>query len=276
MIKFCFLMSFPMKWILLFATFLFFPALQSNEIIMTDSLSEVEEMLDQFDCNSLVLFDVDGTLITADDAILKHHRRPLFKKLIDGHPDRDLFRDIYLKAPHSLVEPASLALIQKLQERKIPTLAFTAAPSKARHPGPLGEWRVEELKRFGFDFSSAFPHHHTIELPKKEDQIFHPLFKSGVLFSSLHSKGEILIHFLEKIEFFPNKVLFIDDELEYVQSVVDSLTMAGIACIGIHYTAAMKEPSHLNLDIARFQVDFFLENDIWLTDQEVSRLSSSE
>lgn len=264
-----------MRWIPLFLAIIF-NSLYAKEIVMTNRLSDIEELISQLDCNSLVLFDVDGTLIVPEDAILKPHRQDIFKKLIEGHPERDLYRDIHLQAPHSLVDSASLTLIQQLQETGIPTLAFTAAPSKASYPGEPGDWRIHELLRFGFDFRSAFPDHPILHIPKAPDQIFSPLFKSGILFSSLHSKGDILTHFLQKVGFTPNKVIFIDDVIEYIQSVGDALDQMGIEFIGVHYTASQDGPSYLNLEHARFQVSYFLEHDVWLDDNACQALFEKE
>lgn len=260
-----------MWWFLLVGAIIF-NSVHAGEIVMTIDLAHIEELAEKLDCSSLILFDVDGTLIAPDDAILKPHRQRLFEELIAGHPERDLFRDIHLQAPHSLVDSASVALIQKFQEKGIPTVAFTAAPSKAKHPGEPGDWRIDELLQFGFDFRPAFPDHPILHIPKEPDKIFHPLFKSGILFSSLHPKGDILIHFLQILGFTPNKILFIDDNIAYVQSVVGSLERIGIECIGVHYTASQETPSHLNLEQARFQISFFLDKDIWLDDQACKTL----
>ena len=177
-----------------------------------------------------------------------------------------MFRDIHLQAPHSLVDSASISLSRQLG-KGIAT-SFTAAPSTASYPGEPGDWRIHELLRFGFDFRSAFPDHPILHIPKAPDQIFSPLFKSGILFSSLHSKGDILIHFSEKVGFTPNRVIFIDDFIEYIHSVGDALLdQMEIEFIGVSCTASQEVPSHLNLELARFQVSYFLENEIWLDDK---------
>jgi hypothetical protein len=244
---------------------IFFTALQAGEIRMTNDFSQIEESVNQLDVNALVLFDVDGTLIVPDDVILKPSAKYLFEQLIAGHPERDLFRDIRMKASHSLVDFRSLGLIQKLQKNGIPAIAFTAAPAKIRGVESPGDWRVDELKRYGFDFSWAFQKHGVIEFPKNKDQTHAPLFKSGVLFSSFHSKGEILITFLKKVGWIPKKVVFVDDEIEHVQSVISALEQQDIDCIGFQYTAAADAfAEDIDLAKARYQVDYFIKHDIWL------------
>ena len=51
-----------------------------------------------------------------------------------------------------------------------------------------------------------------------------------------------------------------------------ALDKQGIPCVGIHYTAANEDSCELNLEIARFQINYFIENDIWLGDKESQKL----
>lgn len=244
----------------------------AGEIITTNDFSLIEKASNRLDRDSLVLFDVDATLIVPDDVLLKPKRKEFFEHLIASYTDRDLFREIRMKAPHTLVDDRSIRLVQNLQQNKIPVIAFTAAPSKVRGVEEPGVWRVDELQRYGFDFSSAFPNLNFLELPKTETQQHAPLFKSGVLYSSFHSKGDVLIVFLQKIGLNPKKVIFVDDELKHVQSVVASLDQQDIPCIGIHYTAADEGSCNLNEKQARFQINYFIQHDVWLGDKESKEL----
>lgn len=243
-------------------------SLFAGEIITTNDFGVIEKEAEQLDGNALVLFDVDNTLIVPYDAILKPKGKNLFKRLIASHADRDLFREIRMKAPHVLVDERSISLVQKLQQNKIPVIAFTAAPSKVRGEGQPGVWRVDELQRYGFDFSPAFPNTNSLVLPKDINQQHVPLFKSGVLYSSFHSKGDILVAFFQQLSLEPKKVIFVDDEFDHVQSVAASLDKKGIPCISIHYTAANDFSCDLNFEQACFQINFFIEHDIWLDDHE--------
>ncbi len=243
-------------------------SLLAGEIITTNNFGLIENEAHKLDIDSLLLFDVDATLIAPNDALLKPKGKDLFEQLIISYTERDLFREIRMKAPHSLVDGRSIGLVQHLQQNKIPVIAFTAAPSKVRGVEEPGVWRVDELRRYGFDFSPAFPNSNFVELPKKATQQHFPLFKSGVLYSSFHPKGDILIAFLHKIDLKPRKVIFVDDELKHVQSVVASLDQQGIPCIGIHYTAANEVCCDLNEEQARFQINYFIQHGVWLGDKE--------
>lgn len=260
-----------MRWIFAFI-FLNVNLLFAGEIIHTNDFSLIEKEADGLDVHSLVLFDVDATLIVPNDALLKPKGKELFEQLVASFTERDLFREIRMKASHVLVDDKSSLLVQNLQKNQIPIIAFTAAPSKVRGVEEPGVWRVDELQRYGFDFSPAFTNLNFLELPKEMDQQHFPLFKSGVLYSSFHPKGDILILFLQQIGFTPKKVIFVDDELKHVQSVIGALDKQGIPCVGFYYTAANDFPCDLNEEQSRFQINYFIENDVWLSDKESLQL----
>jgi hypothetical protein len=147
-----------------------------------------------------------------------------------------------------------LPLIKCLQDKKIRTIALTAAPAgKLGAIESMADWRIDELKKMGFNFFLAFPEIQFLEFPKKVDKEFHPIFKSGILFSSKHPKGDILKQFLMTIHWIPSKVVFIDDRLEYLQSAENAMKEMGIDFTGLHYLAAEKLPCDLNEKLAEFQ-----------------------
>lgn len=263
------------RWTCLFVFFVINTSF-AGEIITTSDFSLIEKECHKLGKSSLVLFDVDGTLIVPNDAILNPKGKDLFKQLIARYTDRDLFRDIRMQAPHSLVDNRSIGLVQNLLEQKIPVIAFTAAPAKIRGVEQPGNWRVDELKRYGFDFSSSFPTCDYLKLPKNRNQQHFPMYKQGVLYSSFHPKGNILIAFLRRLDWKPDFVIFVDDELGHVQSVVFCLEKEGIPCLGVHYTAANEMPCELNPEQARFQVEYFVKHDVWLCDEDCTNFLLGE
>lgn len=264
-------MRFSFFWMLLVIN-----AVLTGEIITTNDFGCIVEACQGLDEKSLVLFDVDATLIVAQDAILSPRGKDLFKQLIAGHTDRNLFREIRMKAPHKLVDSRSIAFIHHLISRNIPVIAFTAAQALVKEQIIPGMWRVEELKRYGFDFSQSFPSYDYLELPKSEDQKQSPVYRQGVLYSSFHQKGDVLSAFLKHIDRRPDKVVFIDDEFVHVDSILTCMEKERIQCVGIHYTAANEIPCMLNPELARFQIEHFVKHGIWLSDDDVQNVGSNK
>jgi len=248
----------------------------SSKILSTNDLRVIEKLLEEADEDTLVLWDVDQTLLTPNDPILKPKWEKLLDQLLGGKKfivdesgkTRYIFREILMNAPHSLVDANSISLVQELQKKGVPVIAFSAAPG-----GKIGlvdsfiDWRINELQHFGFDFSSSFPNVETLRLPKDPDIEFPPIYKSGVLITSLHDKGPVLIDFFKLTNWKPKKVIFIDDQMSNIKSVVESLEDE-IQTIGVHYTAASDLPCALDEEAAKHQVEHFLKTGEWILQED--------
>ncbi|PIS00703.1 MAG: hypothetical protein COT84_06125 [Chlamydiae bacterium CG10_big_fil_rev_8_21_14_0_10_35_9] len=245
--------------------------------ISTNNFAYIEEIIEkEADENTLVLWDVDQTLITPKDAILKPKWNKLLDQLMGGKKvikdesgnKRYIFREILMHAEHSLLDNGLPSFVEKLQKKGIPTIAFTAAPG-----GKIGEvdsfidWRIDELKKFGFDFSHSFPDTQLLNLPKDEDKEFPPVYKSGVLITSLHDKGPVLTNFFAQLGWTPKKVIFIDDQESNIESVASSLD-GQVQTIGIEFTGAADLPSKVDESVGKYQVDHFQETGEWISQNQ--------
>ncbi len=247
----------------------------ASEILKTSDWNFIEKLLEDADKETLVLFDVDQTLITPNDPILKPKWEKYLDQLLGGkkvavneHGEkRYIFREILMKAPHSVINNKSIDFIEKKQREEIPVIAFTAAPG-----GKIGkvesfiDWRVDELQKFGFQFGigNKLSDIGTLKLAKDPSLEFPPIYKSGVLITSLHDKGPVLMSFFKEINWIPKKVIFIDDKMHNLKSVAQSLE-GRTKVLGIHYTGANDLPCDLDENIAKKQVSHFLETGKWVS-----------
>ena len=122
---------------------------------------------------------------------------------------------IALKARFSLLDENMFSMVQLLQKKKIPTLAFTASSAGRLKSMDMAKWRISQLRELGLDFSLVFPKMPLIVFPKESSKKAAPMFQSGVLFSSKHPKGDVLKMFLEKLSWCPKRVILIDDTLSF-------------------------------------------------------------
>lgn len=259
------------------------------EVIQVADLNLLEGEFAHLDAHSLVLFDVDHTLIQPKDAILRKPAEALAQKYIQailGNPvfappnkyaEGYLLSKALLQMQFELVDAKTPSLIKKLHQKGIKTIALTAA-----NTGPFGvissmeNWRIQQLRKLGIDFSSAFPRFPllTFEQYKKNHSL--PLFKDGVLFSINTTKGAILTEFLKKIDWVPRRVVFIDDRLEYIQSVDLALQKMGIQFLGLHYIAAESQAIPVDAKLGEFQFRHLAEHGEWLSDVEAKSLKLRE
>jgi len=261
------------KFFLILFSFLIAKDANTSETLSTNNLTVLENLIEDADEHTLILWDVDHTLITPDDPILKPKWENLLDEWLGGGKSiveasgktRYVFREILMSAPHSVVDQGSLALMEKIKQKQIPMIAFSAAPgAKVGKVESFIDWRIDELKRFGFDFSGSFSDIQPFTLPKDPELEFSPVYKSGVLITSLHDKGSVLLNFLHEIQWKGKKIIFIDDQFSNIQSVVQSLEALNIEVIGIHYTAARDLPCELNEEESFSKLSHFLKSGEWL------------
>lgn len=266
-------------------TILFFILISQVEGIVTiQNISEAKPLLDIADENTLVVFDIDRTLIQMGDQTLLGGKKA-FKAELKKYPaynalstkeKEDLLSIMLLKTSHDIIEKESLDLILKLQTRHVKTIACTTLET-----GPYGvfpsieKWRLDTVNAASLDFSAAFPEHLEIRF-LSENSPYPPVFLQGILITGRKSKGEMLKEFLEKIEWQPQKIIMIDDQLSYLKSASDIFKNSSVEFRGLHYTHVEDALQHQerNEALKNLQITHLLKNKIWLTDQEAIPLVS--
>lgn len=264
-----------------FAFLLF--CMQLNALIVeAPNLNRFEEALKTVNSQTLVLFDVDETLIVPKDLILNPYSKEVWKKYAKQtienpeivppgkYDDNYFFGMVLIKIEYEVVDPKVVKIIHSLQRRKIKTIAFTKMMI-----GPVGpivsmeDWRIEHLKRFQMDFSAAFPEFPEIKLNVLSTGI-PSLFKKGVLCANKQDKGPVLIAFLDAIRWKPSRVIFIDNRFDYLKSVEVALEGSGIEFLGFHYKEVENRPRFVNEDLAKFQLLHLAQTGEWLSDSQAA------
>lgn len=253
-----------------------FTQLYSN-IVSIQSFKEIYLELDKADQDTLVIFDVDDVLITYKDVILRpsgSHFRPTSWKNIDQKECIFLISIMINEAQPMLIESSIPWFIKKLQTKGAKTMALTSART-----GKFGvienaeDWRLKILKQFDMDFSHAFPKNPLIYFDQVKNESDYPLFKNGILFlgDEKNTKGDLLVQFLEKMQYKPKKVIFIDDKMPHLISVETALNEAKISFQGYQYKGVEQLSEEFDEQIAEIQFKYLQKNHKWLSDSEAKK-----
>lgn len=257
----------------------------TSSIKTIDSYAQVVTMLQDIDIDTLVLFDVDETLIIPADVMLrcktKEQHQEWLKKTIEENlpfPYDSYFEYCDLSPhPYVLIEPLITTIIDSLQQRGIKVLALTLADtgSRGRFISFFPENRFASLQRLGIDFSKVnIPDTTFNQLPEKNGT--YPMLYKGILCTNYQSKGIVLGVFLDYMHWKPSKVIFFDDSLKRVKQVVDEMCKRGIPCIGYEYKGSEYVPGELDKDVATLQIKYLLEHEQWLSDAQARELLKKE
>lgn len=240
-------------------------------IITTNSHEIILENLQTIHKNTIVVFDCDDTLIRFKDAVLQSKNDKFIQKrlLTSKTKDESFLRKkgtVLLNAERTLVHHKLPEIVKNIQNNA-KTLVITAA--KEQNCGVIRsviDWRIDDLKKFGFYFGESWPNLHKKELKKGI------WFDQGIVFSNGIPKSKAFQMFLEYSEFTPQKVVFIDDKRENVEDMKTFCQKKGFEFLGVHYIEAFKNESRFSEEIATFQLNYLQKHDIWLGDQEANDL----
>lgn len=241
----------------------------------------------KYNSQTLIIFDVDYVLITPKDKVFRFAgeqnglRKQLFNslksasyekyKVINGRkiPLFDYLMSVVITlSQNEPVDPQMAPLIAKLQKQNFPIIALTQNQS-----GPIGlipsqsTKKINDLKEIGIEFRNSYFGMDCIIL---HDVIskggFHPVYDRGVIFANGAGKGDALKAFLISQNFRPEKVIFIDDRKEYLESVANALKTLGIPYVGLQFIQMLEKNEKVDSIISQYQFNFLLENGIWLDD----------
>ena len=248
------------------------------QIIETDEISSVTHVFKEADAKSLVIFDVRGVLIAAKDAVLldvnKKVKKAFLKRIFKDLPlqEQKKILSVMYQHPVQVVDPQMPKIIKDLQTRGVKTMGLTNCRTGTFGEIPsMEKWRVGVLKTQNFDFSRSFP---TLKpCIFKEGTNIGRTYRSGIIFTNRQEKGPILAPFFKYANYFPKKIIFVDNDKKNLTSVEQFCKKRHIDFIGIHYTAIL---SRLKKPIVQkrvqLQFDILKKKHQWVSDQEADRL----
>ncbi len=245
----------------------------SAAIFEIQDLSSFKNAVQFLDDNTVVLLDIDYTLIVPCDAALLPCGNRLRKQYLYrlDVPRRELLQSIIaLESEEKLIDDGFLEVINLLKEKNISVFGFTALDTgKYGKIENLEDWRLKVLEKLGIAFSSVTHHKSIIQLHKpSQHNGNYPVFKNGVVFTNRQSKGKIFTAFVDLLKNKPKKVIFIDDSRQYLESVEGAAKKLDIEFVGFHYRAAEALQSEFDEELGTFQFEHLLEHEHWLADKE--------
>ncbi|MCK4499360.1 DUF2608 domain-containing protein, partial [Candidatus Babeliales bacterium] len=258
------------------------------------SFKKVSKEFDAADEKTLILFDVDETIMTAEDYFPKWKKFPIwffkflmwkFESIKDLTFRREIMSLIHLQVKRKLIEPEVAKTINQLCSRGVPVLGLTALKT-----GRFGviknipELRFNTLKNIGITFSKSFKYKVFDTFNQKfKDGLFDsladyqesfPMLYKGILCTNRQDKGSILKAFIENFGFKPSKVIFFDDVIKRLQSVGNACGELNIPCFLFHYRGAERFPGKWNTLRIIKQFECMIKERRWISDKEADGLVS--
>ncbi len=252
-----------------------------------DTFGVLWDKLDTLDTNSLVIFDYCSVIGVYEDVYDRRYKKeranaktirairnlqcPHYSYL--SQQERDELRGIHKKAfsKFVLIDRDVIKLIKELQARSIKVMVLTRFGLSAEDATKNN--RRQDLLNYGVDLTSSFPDHKKIIFSSLASSKHTPNFDRGILSNGTScSKGPLLNTFLKHINWWPRRVLFVDNSVEHLFSVQEALAKLNIPFEGFQYTGAQRMPAIFDPAVAAFQLDYLVKHRRWLHSSEAISL----
>lgn len=244
--------------------------LSSNAFAVIIEGQRMREVSPFVDSDTLVVFDIDNTLIQPNQSLGSDQWfRHVHKSYIDKGVPQDValtkvlgfWKEINTVSQVSPVEYETPSFVRKIQERGIATIVLT---SRGTDVTDITDRQLNDVK---LDFTHASPYGDLDHLIEKGLR-----YRKGILYVSGQDKGKSLIKLFRYLRLAPKKVLFIDDLQKNVQSVETALTKSQITITNIRYGAADEKVNFFNPNITLVEWGIFKKYGVLIGDPEAIKI----
>jgi hypothetical protein len=254
-------------------TLLMFVEATFAQITETPDLISVKEIFRKADSNTLIIFDVDHVLIMPTDEYTLN-RNPFRKQLWTEMGKRlskeelTFYTSIAVSsAQWQLVDPYITNIIKALNDKHIPSIALTSlSTGRVGIIDKMEDLRIKELNSVGISFKNSSPLKGEVHAYALEADHGVPLLKEGIILTAEVDKALVLEYMLHDRKYFPESIIFIDDQVKNLESISKLCSKLKIKFQGIHYTAASLIPTLIvdeSLERTRFKI--LEEEKVWLS-----------
>lgn len=236
---------------------------------ISELASYIQMDLSQLDQDTLVIFDIDNTLLRQDSMIGTHQwgdyiRERAIRRGVDTKAASELQHKLFGELqPHLNTVPVEnkiLEILKILTDKKIPHFALTARGAV------IQDVTVKQVQSLNHNFAQSFP-------TQKDLSLLNGYLREGIIFSGSTPKGELLKVILENSVHKPTKVIFVDDRGYNLESVEASLKDYPVELTSYRYGGADSYVKNFNPVIADLVYSFFIETQLVITDTEAESLN---
>ena len=235
---------------------------------MSELASYSDLDLNIIDQDTLVVFDIDNTLIRQDSLIGTHQwgdhiRESAIKKGISPDKAAEMqhaaFASVQPYVQVVKVENDIDVILKHLQKNRISYFALTARVPELKN---VTYNQLQSLKLF---FEKSFPE-------QKNKAAIKDYFYKGLIFSGATPKGELLKTILQNSQRQYKKVIFVDDRKYNLDSIESSLKDDPIELITLRYGGADLHVRSFNPDLANLIYSVFVETKVLINESQARNI----
>ncbi len=215
--------------------------------------SHFSELCDHIAPDTLILLDIDDTLLVPEQMLgCDEWFQTRFQKYQESEMDSSDALETALSeweavrhvTKMKIVEPGTEELVRDLQQKNYIVMGLTTQGLA------LATRTSQQLRANQIDLkkTAPFKEDHYISLDGHG-----ALYRNGILFTAGGKKGEALFQLLEKNNFFPKRIVFINDKTTHLADVEETAERHNVEFVGLRYAYADIHKAAFSLDVADYQ-----------------------
>lgn len=242
----------------------------TSSFTTASSASEILELIKNIPAEALIFLDVDDTVITPKSVTF---RKPPYNQMLDrikaNKGNYDNFEEIVsnwrLQRKVILIDEEWVQVLNTLKKHYFVYALTQMNPGEFGNIPSMQEWRYEELKSLGIDFSDN-KKLAIFNSAKKDDTVFY----KGIFITGNHSKSGTLAKFSKELQ--ASFIVFVDDRKNHIEDMKNYCEKNNIGFLGILFEGLKNLSGEPDPKLARFQEQYLIENAEWLEDNEAYKL----
>jgi len=233
---------------------------------------EIQELLKKVDKDTLVLININDTIITPKSKMFRYNNN-FYRTFIEDlyaissyHSAAETaIANIWTQRQMMLVEPNWPAFITQLKATGAMVFGFVKIPPACKLVKDFEEWQHNQIQQFKINFTSKINGKEIIKFDPTDFKS--PSFYKGIIFTNAPTKAYILREFIEITRIEPLKIIIFENTKQELKEIDKFLTTVNVDYFAIEYTAAAQILGSPKAEVGKFQIKTVTNSGKWLEDE---------
>lgn len=135
----------------------------------------------------------------------------------------------------------------------------------------MEDLRIKELQSVEIDFTNLTPFQGELSINELKNIHGIPMLKAGIILTAEVDKAKVLEYILRQKNYYPKKIVFIDDQLNNLESLEKLCAKLKIKFEGFHYTAvSLMTTSVVDEQLEKLRFEILEKEHRWLSYKELT------
>lgn len=263
-------------------------AILAGSLLMTSAFAEIietqeiETVLDYVSQDSIVFFNITGTLYEPSNALSDNQWREYFANRVKeiapdqavGHALVNRTKNLIVqKIPKKNVEQKTPQLIADLQNKKIPVLGLTKKQASTSYADNFAWITQNHLASLGIHLDKTLGY---LRFTAEPPMTLGYTFVYGILFTNKQSEGKAVQAFVNTIEKKPSIVIAVDNTLSSLEDIEQILNANKIKFVGLRYGRADKTKANFDATLGIIEFLTYVNEGRILSDAEALKIKQTQ